>query len=409
MKDAGTPTRRRRLAPILFSVLAILALVLIASAVGVGAGGLPWTEPDDEAAAGYPQRIERPYVVRDLPGQPGPLAALIESDGGWKAISPRGRIWNLADADEDFEVQPALSSDGRILAYLRKSDDGFGEYVVRDLGTGVLTVIPGVSSAASESDATFYIAMQRPSFLSPDGKQVLVQGGRTEGRNADGLVLSEATGVREIFINGPVLPAGWLPDGRIAWLTMPDGLDASTRSPELIATTDTGKEIGRMQLELSRPILLDHWSPSLSPDGDLLILTSYPPGVGSSLVSVSMSSGQEVARLSLPDEWVSSCQPAFRDDQVLVPTYSGEEATDANGVVLVDPDNDPVVLADPRIRGGCSVWAAQAIAGDEQRGLSGRVFGTNESWWMWRWRELSAALLLVIAGLGLWGARPNAG
>lgn len=409
MKDAGTPTGRRRLAPLLFSLLAVLALVLIASAVGVGAGGLPWTQPDDEAAEGYPQRIELPYVVRDLPGQPGPLAAVIESDGGWKAVSPGGRIWNLADADESFEVQPALSSDGRILAYLRDSEDGFGEYAVRDLATGVLAVIPGVSSGATGSDADFYVAGQQPAFLSPDGERVLVQGGRTEGPDADGLVVSVEAGVKELFISGPMFPAGWFPDGRIAWLTVPDGSEDSTRSPELVTTTDTGKELGRLRLELSRPLHVSQWSPSLSPDGDLLVLTSHPPRGGGSLVSVSMRTGREVARVPLPDEWVASCLPTFRDDEVLIPTFSGEEFTAANGVVLADPDGDPVVLADPRIHGGCSVWAARAIAGDEHLGFSGRVFGTSETWWMWRWRELAAALLLFVAGLGLWGARPDAG
>ena len=212
---------------------------------------------------------------------------------------------------------------------------------MRDLVTGVLTVIPGVSSGASESDATFYIAGQQPSFLSPDGEQVLVRGGRTQGRDADALVLSGDAGVRELFVRGPVFPAGWSPDGRIAWLTKPDGPPPPPLAhPSSWPPLTPGKEIGRLPLELSRPMQFSQWSPSLSPDGDFLNLISHRGADGGVLVRVSLRTGKEVARVSLPEEWADSCAPAFRDDDVLIPVRSGEGSARADGVVLANTVGD---------------------------------------------------------------------
>ena len=65
-----------------------------------------------------------------------------------------------------------------------------------------------------------------------------------------------------------------------------------------------------------------------------------------------------------------------------------------------------MVVADPvASKAACSIWATDAIAGDEHRGFTGSVFGTSTSWWSWRWRQLGAGLLLIVAALGLWWSR----
>ena len=378
--------------------MAVLALVLGISALGVGAGGMPWADDESAAADGYPLRVERPYVVRELPARPGALAGLLKSsDGSWMAVSPHGRVWELADEDDRFEVFPALSADGRILAYLRTSKDGFGEYVIRNLKTGVLTAYPELSSSATGSDATFWIAPQQPAHLSPGGDQVLLQGGRADGRNADALVLSEDGGVRELFVAGPVFPAGWLPDGRIAWLAQPDGFLEPTRSPEIVVTTDTGVEEGRARLHLTRPMDLSQWSMRISPDGTSIALAE-DAGPARTVAIVPSGDWREQDRWDVAaDTVLGGCLTSWRDEQPMVSTTTG--------LAPPDPSEAPVLAADPRLQVGCSVWAQQAIDGDAHQGLSGDLFDTSDSWWAWRWREVAAAILLVVAVAGLWWAR----
>ncbi len=375
---------------ILCSALVVLALGLIVSALGVGAGGLPWTD-EGESADAHPQRIEKPYVVRDLPAKPGPIAGLVREGRSWFAISPRGRVWKLADAFDDLQVQPALSDDGRVLAYLRKTSDDADEYVIRNLVTGVLTYIPEVTGGAEGSDATFYISGQQPVYLSPDGEQVFARGGRVEGRSNDGLIITK-DGVREIFVKGVGWPVGWAPDGRLAWLVTPRHPWVG-RTPKLLATTDTGAEIGRLKLHLSQPMGVDQWSARLSPDGGFMTLAAAEEG-RSVLAQVSLADGQEVERHDVPT--LGDCLPTWQGDETLTTTPDH---------VLADVDGDAVVVADPSFEGSCSIWATDAIAGDEHRGFTGSVFGTSTSWWSWRWRQLGAGLLLIVAALGLWWSR----
>ena len=275
----------------------VLALALILSALGVGSGGLPWDE-GDEVADGHPQRIEKPYVVRDLPAKPGAVAGLVREGLSWFAVSPRGRVWKLADNFDEIQVQPALSDDGRVLAYLRETSDDLGEYVIRDLVTGVLTVIPDMGGGADNDDSTYYISGQQPTYLSPDGQQVLARGGRVDGRNNDGFLIS-ADGVRELFVRGVGWPAGWAPDGRMAWLVTPQ-YPWVERTPDLVATTATGREVGRLQLDLSQPMRFDQWSARLSPDGRFLSLTSEDGG-SRALATVSLENGREIERHPVPE------------------------------------------------------------------------------------------------------------
>lgn len=375
---------------ILCSALVVVALGLIVSALGVGAGGLPWAD-ENQVADGHPQRIEKPYVVRDLPGKPGPIAGLVREGLSWSAISPHGRVWKLADAFDDLQIQPALSDDGRVLAYLRETSDGAGEYVLRNLVTGSLTYIPEVTGGNGSSEATFFISGQQPTYLSPDGQQVLARGGRIDGRDNDGFVISKE-GVRELFVEGEAWPAGFAPDGRLGWLVTPRS--ETSRTPELVATTDTGEEVGRLKLHLSEPMGFDQWSPRLSPDGRFLSLAIEDSG-RTVIAVVSLEDGREIERHTVPTFTI--CQPTWRGDEVLTP---GPDHA------LIDADRDAVVVADPSIEADCSIWATDAISGDEHRGFTGTVFGTSTSWWSWRWRQLGAGLLLIVAALGLLWSRP---
>ena len=132
----------------MFGCVAVLGIAVGFSTIGIGPGFLGGDDSErSDAADGYPLRITRPYVLQDLPTRPGAIAGLLRSDESWLAVSPHGHLWELADDDDKFEVLPALSDDGRVLAYLQTSDDGFGEYVIRDLVSGVLTAFPDAAPA----------------------------------------------------------------------------------------------------------------------------------------------------------------------------------------------------------------------------------------------------------------------
>lgn len=363
----------------------------MASALGVGAGGWPWADKQ-VVADGYPQRIERPYVVRDLPAKPGPLAGLIDAGAGWWAVSPHGRLWRLADADADSDAQPALSDDGRTIAYVRRTRDGFGEYVLRDLVSGRLTAFPEVTSAASDSDGTYYVAGQQPAFISPDGQQVVVRGGRLDNGPGGDAMLIDADGVHQLYVRGTAWPAGWAPDGRLAWLVA--DFPAPESTPEIVATTATGRVVGRREVQLRDALSFSQWSPLLSPSGLLMSITGDAKTAGQQ-TTVELATGREVG--DRHDYRPSTCQPSWRDDEVLV---TGDDA------VLTRPEGGTVVVADPSLDVTCSIWANRALAGDQHRGVTGDVFGTSTSWLSWRWREVGAGLLLLLAALGYWwGAR----
>jgi len=376
------------------ALLVLAALALMVSALGVGAGGLPWGDPG-ERADGHPQRVERPYVVRELPARPGPLAGLVSDGGPWLAVSPHGRLWRLADEDEGGDVEPALSADGRVLAYLRESENGFGEYVLRDLVTGELTAFPGLSSSDPGTTAAYWVAPQHPAFVSPGGDRVLVKGERTgDNRSPDGLVVG-ADGVREMYVRGVAWPAGWSPDGeRIAWLVTPTVMEP-TDTVELVATSSTGEELGRREVALPHPMSLSQWSPVLSPDGSRVALVGDSGG----WVVVSVATGEQSGSGGATTD--TGCPPSWRRGQLL---HTDDGA-------LRDRRGRPVVVADPSVTFDCSMWAADALAGSEHPGLTGRVFGTDTGWATWRWREHAAGGLLLLAALvyalGVLGAPAN--
>ena len=166
-----------------------------------------------------------------------------------------------------------------------------------------------------------------------------------------------------------------------------------SRTPDLVATTDTGEEVGRLKLQLSQPMGFHQWSARLSPEGEFMTLAAEE--YGRSVIAVmSLEDGREIERHAVPTFGI--CQPTWRGDEVLTP---GPDH------VLPDADRDAVVVADPSLEADCSIWATGAISGDEHRGFTGSVFGTSTAWWSWRWRQLGAGLLLIVAALGLWWSR----
>lgn len=385
--------------------VAAVGLALGISAAGVLPDRLPWADVSTDPADGYPLRIARPYVIRELPARPGPVAGLLRSDESWLAVSPHGRLWELTDDDDRSDVPPAVSDDGRVLAYLRTSENGFGEYVLRDLTTGVITAFPSVSSGASESDATFWVADQHPAYISPSGDQVLVPGGRTNGRDADGLLLSVDAGVRELFVAGPAYPAGWERDGRLAWL---GALDA--RRPAVIITTDTGEVARRTRLAVDRRIEVTQWSARVSPDAKAVALAEELDGLQGVVRRYSLRTGLEIDRSDVvADAVLGACSPSWRGEDVTVPTTTGDQSSDSTGLALVDRRGEPVVLADPRLNIGCSFWASQALDGDVHHGLSGRLFDESQTWWSWWWRELTAVVLIAFAIAGMRWRRLSGG
>lgn len=367
------------------------------------AGAVVWLprvvepQPAGESVDAYPARLDHAYWSRALPDSAvGPVAGILnrvderetyDEPLGWYVVSPSGRLWEIPAADPAY--QPALSPDGRLLAYL---DTGAGQsFEIRNLASDELAatgIVASLRSAnAGNRAGSFKLSDQMPSYWSPDSSQLLVQVGP---RGKVVLVRPDGRITGPIRTGIPAWSAGWVDTETLAWLRFhgDDGADGA----DVVLTDLDGEVVRTVTLDLPRGVeLYGQWGGLVSADGSrIAVVSSDAPDT--EVYTFSLSTGDQIgepARGSI----ASVCTMSWAGDDLRVP-LSGDA-----GVLLADAAGQPQVMADPRLGSRCSQWATSALEGDQRQGLGGHVFGTSDSWLSWHWREVSVVALTALAFL----------
>lgn len=383
---------RRRLRRRIGAGVAVVVLVALAAGlVGVlprSSDVLP-ADGESRGVDGYPSRIEKPWLLRDLPDRPGPIAATVElDDGRFLAVSASGEVWRIPQSRRVRDFFPSLSADGRMIGYMR---DG-GTYVVRDLVAGDEKAFDEIGDNREDPSRpeTWWTQQQVPGFWSPDGSTHLLSASRWDTDRSNVVLLLGGDGsLREV--ERPAVgayPVGWLDAGALGWLAVEGRPRDATLS--LVVTTESGAELKREPLQGARLHDLNQWSGSLSPDGGEVSVTL--PEIDSTLVSTfSTADGSRLGRDLTAMDVHSFCSTTWRGEEVILPVIEGHSAS------LVSLSGERVVAADPALGAYCVMTAAKALDG-ERHGAVGDLFGTT--WLAWHWREVV---------LGILGAGPLVG
>lgn len=385
---AGSRRRTRR--RIAIGAVAAVVIAVVASAVS----WLPRVvEPQPASNGGvgaYPTRVDYPYWSPTLGDDPEQLAAVLqrvdERDTydqplGWYGVGTSGRLWRI-DGPEPADY-PALSPDGRQLAYFNRSSTNADvlDFEILHLADGSSS---SVSIGSAHADET---AFQFPSFWSPDSGRILV----THAGQGRAIVFgSDGSDVRRLRTGIPAWPAGWIDDGSIAWLRLGDNGHGA-----VVITDLDGNRLRSVPLDLPEDrAYFGQWAGTVSADGSRIALVSDPD---LEVRVFSMATGDQVGDpISVPNV-DQTCTTSWAGDEVRVPV-SGDD-----GVLLADAAGQPKVMADPRLGGRCSQWASSAVSGDARGGIGGAVFGTSNSWVSWHWREL--LLIATVAAIALVAVR----
>jgi hypothetical protein len=373
--------RRRSGRRVGVAAVAVVALALVAGLASVLPSANDAQPATGSGDLGYPAHVDKPWFLHDLPDRPGPVSAVVASDGAWLAAAPDGRAWRIPQEGLDGIYPPALSDDGRMLAYL----SGPSTYVLRDLLTGAEQTFDDVTEFddSQARPGAFGVAESTPAYWSPDGTRLVLAGSKwVGGVHVHGLVLGTdgtTTEVKDI----PRYPVGWLDDDTLTWL---DG-------NRLVETDQTGGVEATVRLHLD-PTGLDGWSTALSPDRTRVAVVL--PGTDSGrIVTLSTADGrvQEQDSAGAP----GFCSPAWAGDE---PAFFRDHALDTTA-------GQRTIVVDPALQANCILVAAQALDGPRHERFGDRTFG--DGWLSWHWQEvglgLLLAVLLVVGGLLLLSAR----
>jgi hypothetical protein len=362
-------------------------------------------DTDDRGVGGYPQRIGHQWWIRTLPDRPGPVAALVEAgpnDGpdpiAWYAVTENGHRWRLPAPRTGSADYPAISRDGRRIGYLLGER---GPYVIHDLVTGTRTEF-AVGMPRIPITTPYYEALQSPSFWSPDGRRIALNGGLRD--NAWGAVVLGVDGSVTFVPSGEGDAskghlAGWVGSDALLWVRLPP-FDEPASDAKVVATVTgiDGQPRHTITLSPSSPWqgnFAGQWTGTASPDGkDLLIREDAVNTVR----RFSLLDGRETTAPLVMSNRLSTCAAGWADAAPTVPIYTVVTATTA---VVRDGKPRTVVAVEPSVGARCFIWAGDALSGDAH----GWLLGTSTAWWTWWIREIAAALVLVGAVAWVWWRR----
>jgi hypothetical protein len=328
--------RRRARHRVAVGAVAAVVLALLAGA----AVWLPHTldpapaHPDGAGVDGYPARVMKPRVTRDLPDEPGPMAMVYDGpDRRWWTASADGHTWRVPGSDSEYTA--SLSPDGRLLGYLA----AHRSYVVHDLVTGEMTRFDIDGAGSGDAGARWSLLPQTPGFWSPDGRRLLLQ---TSGDIGE--VMLDAQGTLADF--GPAgLAAGWLDDHTTAWI-----VSATAAHPTQLVGVDVGGHVvSRVDLDLSRRVdrSLDQWDVTVSPDGGRLAVDDDDDDDEVLLMSTSDGSLLTSRALGVSDR----CTSSWRTGLPLFVAGDGLVSLTDESVTTFDDEAVCVVVASDALDG----------------------------------------------------------
>ena len=386
--------RRRRVrvrAQALVAAAAVLGLLALV-APGLPAPVPTFARSSETVVDGYPERIGRQWWVRALPERPGPLAALLAEEFEWYGVRADGHRWRLPEVSHRTALWPALSDDGRLLAYLEQES---GPYVVRDLLTGERIEFPGVVEPAGADLESGILYGQAPALFSPDGTRLLLPGGAAvlDLRSRSVQLLR----AQERLAATLGVPAGWAGEDRIVWLR--DGGQPAAAPPvELRArTTDLrGRTTADVALVGTTGLLVSQWSGVVQVEDGLLAVVPDDFYARDDLVRrFRLADGSAVGE-PVPVDVGTPCAGVWGADGSLVVPPGGEGVAVATEVLPTGTRTLTVAPPDDSWR--CLVWARAAVDGEPH---GGGLLGLRGAWWAWWWRELLlAAVLVPLAAMG---------
>jgi hypothetical protein len=406
---AGSRRRRRARALRVVSVAAsvvLLAALVLPTAVVPELRALSG-RPGSKGVDGYPRRIDRQWIIRNLPDRPGPIAALLDTyheerhawtePDGWYAVNERGHRWRIPDGGDRTDQYPNLSRDGRWLGRLSGND---GPYVLHDLVTGRRVEFPQIGSNRGDATPPLMVYSQSPGFWSPDSRRLLLSGSTRSGSTSSMLLLDAESGSLTAIARTGHL-AGWSGNDRIIWLDS-HGRGEAPQRINLVETDTRGAPLRRAQLRPADPWSdsLSQWSGSVSADGRRVAVAndSRPESVRLFSVDTGLQLGAE---LPVPD-LVTPCSLAWAGNDVVAPMhpYDGVFAAKRLGSVR----DNPLVVVSPRVGAHCTIWASDAIGGSPRGGW---LLRTSTAGWTWWWREwlLGGSVSVALLWLLLRGGR----
>jgi hypothetical protein len=390
--------RRRRMREVRMVAAVLLIVVLGALTLPLVRQADPVEPTDDDgfvSVHGYPERIGHQVWVGDLPSAPGPLAMLIERVAhhatydqplGWDAVSESGQRWHLAELHSENDDWPALSPDGRYLAYLAGVH---GPWEIRDLVTGHVIRFPTVGSALGRPTTRYQTEGQSPWYWSPDGKHVVITGFRRDHAGR-GLVLGLDGAVTLLHDTG--LPAGWLDDQTMVWLA-PSRSGGGKRATVQVRFVDLRGTVERsVTLARHLPPLLDQWAGAVSADGRQIAVTSSG-NFADQVARFSLQTGRQLGRVDLGEQLGSTCATAWAGSHPVLPVLDDDDVYPG----IATPNGfRRLVAIEPRLGPECVVWAQDALDGTRHSML----FGLSMAGWTWWWREVAIGLILFISSVG---------
>ena len=352
---------------------------------------------DRATVVGYPTRVDVPWWLRPESDAPGPIAGLIDAGASgdsaglssWVTVSATGRLHALGV--RDFGIDPALSASGTRLVTF----DGPAEAVetghpfLWDLVSGRRVVLENITSnALTESrEGLFWTQQQTPSFWSPDEERVLITAVPWQSEETRTVIADWSGRLIPIRPEGEAdsWAAGWIDDDHLAWFSW----EKSQAAPTVVVTDLDGKRTDSVALRVPgfRRAWVDQWSAAVSPDGARVSLRT--DGDDERLLTVDLATGEIVDEV--PDPQSVPCGTTW---------WRGQAAGTANGSVLSVSPRQTLIRISTRWEVGCSVWAADALAGSPHQGVIGWIAGDRTLSLLWWWREIAIGMGVVGLGVG---------
>ena len=343
---------------------------------------------DADTVSGYPQRIGHQWHVGGLPSGE-PMAALLQRDEngeiGWYAVSASGRQYRLPGGGTPGGVFPTLSPDGRYVGYLAP---GGHSYLLRDLVSDTTSTFPDVGTPGA---GTRYTAVAgAPAFWSPDGSRLLLPADPRDGGRTSGLLLGLDRTVTPV-VGDQTSMAGLTDAGQVVRVY-------SSSAEQLVVTFAQPDGTVARRIDLTVDLALsrtlgDGWHASISPDATRLALADDLEEVAAivHLFSLEGSSGDDFAPVPVPAV-SGSCPIAWVADTPVMTVRDGSDGTTST-LLAESPLPEPITVVESSSDTRCLLWAESALEGGPQHAL----WGTSTGWFTWWWRELTAALLVLLA------------